>query len=336
MNDSTPPPAPSKIHTIFVGPQGLRSGWSLLIFLALLAALIISGTIIGQKAHLIPPTPTQAQLAAKASAPAVPITPAKLFIPESIQLLALLFVTFIMSRIERRPQATYGLGGPHKLKHFLTGLAWGVLFLSLLVILLTRLHLLVFDTRLLFGADALHHAAIWLAGFFLVGLLEEYFTRGYLQYTLARALTSLYQLAFKTPHSPALGFWTAALFISILFGLGHSGNPGESPIGLLSASLAAMVFCLSLWRTGSLWWAIGFHAAWNWCQSFLYGVADSGTLISSHLLSTHPQGPPLLSGGATGPEGSIYVVPILALTALIIILTLPANSLPDPTTAPTS
>ena len=109
----------------------------------------------------------------------------------------------------------------------------------------------------------------------------------------------------------ALGFWTAALLLSFGFGFVHRTNAGESPIGLLSAGLISVVFCLSLWRTGSLWWAIGFHAAWDWAQSFLYGVADSGMVIQGHLFSTHPVGRPLFSGGLTGPEGSILSCPSL-------------------------
>jgi len=84
-----------------------------------------------------------------------------------------------------------------------------------------------------------------------------------------------------------------------------------------------MVFCFSLWRTGSLWWAIGFHASWDWGQSFLYGVADSGLMVQHHFLATHPVGKPLLSGGTTGPEGSIFIIAILVLASLIILLTLP-------------
>jgi uncharacterized protein len=83
-----------------------------------------------------------------------------------------------------------------------------------------------------------------------------------------------------------------------------------------------MVFCLSLWRSGSLWWAIGFHASWDWGQSFLYGVADSGLMVQHHLFATHPEGKPILSGGSTGPEGSIYVLAVLALVVLIIFFTL--------------
>jgi len=78
-----------------------------------------------------------------------------------------------------------------------------------------------------------------------------------------------------------------------------------------------------LWRTGSLWWAIGFHASWDWAQSFLYGVADSGLMVEYHLLGTHALGTPLMSGGTTGPEGSIFVLPLLAVISFIIMFTLP-------------
>jgi membrane protease YdiL (CAAX protease family) len=85
---------------------------------------------------------------------------------------------------------------------------------------------------------------------------------------------------------------------------------------LFAVGLFGLTFIFSLWRTGSLWWAIGAHTSWNWAQSFLYGVGDSGNMIRYHLLASHPIGQPLLSGGTTGPEGSIFVLPTLALLAV--------------------
>jgi membrane protease YdiL (CAAX protease family) len=316
LESPIPPAQPSTLRRIFFGADGLRAGWSLCIFIAIFAAFISSLTFIGHRTHLLPPRPSK-------NAPAQPMAPLFGILAEAIPFLLTLFVTWIMSRIEKRPIAVYGLGGTRKLPLFFNGLAWGVVCLSILVLTLVKTGLLVIDGRLLFGSDAFRYGAVWLVGFLLVGLLEEYLTRGYLQYTLTRGLAGIYKWAFKTRHSTALGFWTAALIFSVLFGLGHGDNPGESPIGLLSAGLAAMVFCLSLWRTGSLWWAIGFHASWDWAQSFLYGVADSGTFVKYHLLATHPVGKPILSGGSTGPEGSVFVLGVLALIAIIILVTLP-------------
>jgi uncharacterized protein len=309
-----PAPPASTLRNIFIGADGLRAGWSLLIFIALMAALLKGINVIGDHLHLSSKGPTS------------DVAPSFLFIAEFPALLATLLVSWIMSKIERRPNSVYGLGGIRKIPHFFAGLAWGVTCLSLLVLTLCKTGLLVIDGRLLFGSAALRYGALWFLGFIFVGFLEEYLTRGYIQYTLTRGLAGIYKWIFNTRHSTTLGFWTAALIFSFLFGFGHGKNPGESPIGLLSAGLAALVFCFSLWRTGSLWWAIGFHASWDWAQSFLYGVADSGLKINTHLLNTHPIGKPLLSGGATGPEGSIFVLPILAIIVLIIFFTLPRTN----------
>jgi membrane protease YdiL (CAAX protease family) len=305
---------PSAIHNIFIGKDGLRAGWSLLIFIAVFAALAYCVHVIGLK--LYPPAPKTANASTE-------LSPSYGFIAELIPFLITVFVTWIMSKIERRPISVYGFGGGGKIKYFFSGMAWGIVFLSILILTLWKSGLLVIDGRLIFGSDVLRYGAIWLLAFFLVGLVEEYLTRGYVQYTLSRGLAGLYQWAFKTPHSVALGFWTSAVLLSVLFGLGHNKNPGESPIGMLSAGLAGMVFCFSLWRTGSLWFAVGLHTSWDWGQSFLYGVADSGLMAQHHLLATHPAGKSILSGGTTGPEGSVFIIAILVLMSLIILFTLP-------------
>jgi CAAX protease family protein len=318
-----PKSGPSTLYKIFFGQDGLRAGWGLLIFIVLMFAFLSGMTAFLKLTHLAP-KPHLAQSE---------IGPTFGFYAEFLPFLITLLVTWIMSKIEKRPNGVYGLGGQRPLSYFFVGLACGVTCLSLLIFTLWKTGLLVFDDRLLSSTVALHYALIWLFGFLMVGLLEEYLTRGYLLFTLTRGLAGIYAWLFKTPHSKALGFWTAAVILSILFGLGHGKNPGESPIGLLSAGLASLVFCLSLWRTGSLWWAIGFHTSWDWAQSFLYGVADSGLMVQHHLVATHAVGKPLMSGGTTGPEGSVFVLPILAIVCLIIIFTLPRTNYGDTATA---
>ena len=86
--------------------------------------------------------------------------------------------------------------------------------------------------------------------------------------------------------------------------------------------------------TGSAWWAIGFHAAWDWTQTFFYGTPDSGLAPQGHYLSTAPDGPAFWSGGKDGPEGSILVLPIILLTLLAVTLLYRRRSLPEsPSTA---
>ncbi len=311
-----PPSQSSTLRKIFIGEDGLRAGWSLLIFIAMFFAMAYCINAIGHK--LYPATSKDPKAMAEAMG-----APRFMLIGESLQFLLVLLLSWIMSKIERRPASVYGFGDSRKFSHFFAGLGWGVTCLSLLVLTLWKTGLLVIDGRVLFGSDVVRYGAIWLLGFLLVGLFEEYATRGYVQYTLTRGLAGFYRWAFETRHSAVLGFWTSALIFSYLFGFGHKSNPGESPVGLLSAGLVGFVFCLSLWRTGSLWWAIGFHASWDWAQNFLYGTADSGLVVQHRLLATHPAGKPILSGGTTGPEGSIFILAILALMTVIILLTLP-------------
>ena len=310
----------------------MRAGWGLLLFIALFAVMISLAHGITLKLHH-PTTATQ-QAVKTASKPTQvhEMSAAATLIGEGVSLLIVVLATGAMAKIERRPFGAYGLGGTRQLINFFSGLGWGILFLSLLVLALKTTGLLAFDARLLFGTSILTHGAIWLAGFLLVALLEETLLRGYLQFTLARGLGSILRAmkpSANVSESKAFGFWSAAFLLSLIFGLGHGSNPGESPLGLLSAGTAGLVFCLSLWRTGSLWWAIGFHTTWDWAQSFLYGVADSGTLIQFHLFRAHPVGRPIMSGGATGPEGSIFILPVLALVALIILFTLRRVHEPD-------
>jgi membrane protease YdiL (CAAX protease family) len=330
-----------KPSPIFFGPDGLRAGWSLLVAVALFLTLIKTSGFILRLAHIAP------------QVEAVSATPGAVLYSESLAFLIVATVAWIMSRIERRPVSTYGLGGQRRIPLLLAGAFWGLLFLSLLVLILIKAGFLIVDARLLHGTDIIRYALAWTPSFLAIAFFEEYLFRGYLLYTLSRGFAGLYRRIANPSRSASMGFWTAAFLLSVGFGLIHSSNAGESPVGLFCAAFISLIFCLSIWRTGSLWWAIGFHAAWDWAESFLYGVADSGVTVRFHLLATHPLGKPLFSGGATGPEGSLFAIPIAVLTGLIIVITLRGNgryaallpplnpsaasntgSLPDPVPAP--
>jgi membrane protease YdiL (CAAX protease family) len=308
---------PTLLRHVFFGPNGLRPGWGILLFVLLFYALVQLSFYTAVHTHLLPH-----HLPAAGTKAAIKPQPARfMLVTEALMGLSTLAATWVMGRIERR-----------KVALFTTGFLWGSGFLALLVGALWKTGLLAFDGRLLFGADVVRYGLVWLAGFVLVGVFEESLMRGYLQITLARGLASLYAMAFQaapTARAKAVGFWAAAAFISFLFGASHGSNPGESPIGLVSAGLIGLVFCLTLWRTGSLWWALGFHAAWDWAQSFVFGVADSGTMVEFHLMGTHPVGKVLLSGGATGPEGSELILVVVALVVGVVIWTLPARREPS-------
>lgn len=271
------------LRRVFVGEQGLRVGWSVLLFAAIyfcLEAALVAA--LGHFFRVDPESPIPLSLA---------------LLGESAQILIVFIATLIMARIERQRLLSYGYTDNHKLVRLVSGMVWGFLCLSVLIGVLWKAGLLVFDGRVLTGFTAWQFALGWGFVFVLVGFFEESLLRGYAQYTLSRGI----------------GFWWAALLLSIAFLLGHVGNDGETSLGLLEVFVAGFYFCISLWYTKSLWWAVGFHAGWDWAQSYFYGTPDSGLLISSHLLTTHPSGNPLWSGGTAGPEGSILILPLVTL-----------------------
>jgi membrane protease YdiL (CAAX protease family) len=110
-----------------------------------------------------------------------------------------------------------------------------------------------------------------------------------------------------------MGFWPSAVLLSLMFGFAHKGNAGESWFGEVAAGLIGLFFCLTLRRTGNLWFAVGFHFSFDWGETFLYSVPNSGTVMPGHLLNSSFQGPQWLTGGTVGPEGSVFVFLMIAI-----------------------
>jgi len=276
----------SSLRRVFVGDHGVRAGWSVLLFAATVWGLQTAmNTVLGRFVSLDVSGPARLGLG---------------LLTGSEDLLVVAAATWLMARIENRPLLAYGYTDHGKLIRLLTGGFFGFLCLSALVGVLWKAQLLVIDGLSLSGLLAWKYAVGWGFVFLLVGFFEESLLRGYAQYTLSRGI----------------GFWWAALVLSIVFALGHLGNGGESTLGLAEVGLAGLIFCLSLWYTKSLWWAVGFHAGWDWGQSYFYGTPDSGLVIKGHLLASHPAGSPLWSGGTVGPEGSPLIVPLVLMVGI--------------------
>jgi hypothetical protein len=161
-----------------------------------------------------------------------------------------------------------------------------------------------FTSAAIHGTAILTAAAAWGLAFLLSGLAEEFLFRGYGQFTL----------------TTGMGFWPSAFLLSGLFGLVHGTNGGETVLGDLSVVSFGLLLCLFLRRTGNLWCAVGFHLGYDWGQTFLYGVPNSGLLPSQNLLNASFSGPRWLTGGTVGPEASILCPIVLAIVAIVFTL----------------
>jgi uncharacterized protein len=294
---AAPAPSPQHANEIFYGPNGIRAGWRVLIFLALvvLVTLVLITPFVVMRA-------LRGGAGSQVSAGISGLTPLGLGISEATLFIIPSIAALIMARIERRKYGQYGLPVRFAFrKDFWIGLLVGFLAISGCLLGIFAFHGLQLTGLAIHGSTIASAAAAWGATFVIVGLAEEFCFRGYLLFT------------FTT----GIGFWPAAILMSALFGLAHSGNPGESKFGLFSVVLFGLLFCLILRRTGNLWWAVGFHAGWDWGQTFFYGVPDSGIPAFHNLLGSSFNGSRWLTGGTVGPEASVFTPIVLALVAIL-------------------
>lgn len=288
---SDPPPG---VKSIFIGPTGLRAGWRLLIFAVLVFVLLASFLLIRNGG-------IQGFKEAYRSEGKITVTPLLIGGSEGGAFLLVCVATLIMGKIERRKFSEYGLPLRQALKKdFWIGCSSGFLAISGTLLAMFLLHGFRITGLALRGRAILPAMAAWGIAFAVVGLCEEFLCRGYAQYTLASGI----------------GFWPAAFVMSGLFAFGHVFNPNETGVGVAAVVLFGLLHCLFLWRTGSLWIAVGFHAAWDWGQTF-YGVPDSGIAPYHSVFSSAFSGPRWLTGGIVGPEASVLCPIALLMAALV-------------------
>ena len=295
------------LTSIFRGPDGIRSGWRLLIFIALAAVpfvtiqvLLAAGGFRPDLAHELPPT--------------------VILVGESLEFLCPLFAAWVMIHLEDKAFRDYGLPRRGAFgRNFWIGSGIGLTALSVLLVGIRLGHGFYFGSVVLAARGAFYFGLVWAVAFLVVGFAEEFLFRGY-------ALATL---------SNGIGFWPAAIVLSAVFGAVHLSNLRENPTGALSAGLVGLLLCFSLRRTGSLWFAIGLHAAWDYGESFIYSVPNSGVLAQGHLLNSHfnSGAPAWLTGGSVGPEGSAFVFIVLALMFVFIDRMYPEVRFPSRATA---
>jgi CAAX protease family protein len=301
---ATPPGPVTRLRAIFWNERELRAGWRLLLFVLIFFLFLFLASGLLFLLHV--PMPTRANL-----------TPVTMFAVEGTELCAALAAAAIMSLAEGRPFGVYGLPRAGVFgARFWQGVAWGLAMITAIIFLIRAFGGFSFEVLALAARDAFRYGILWALVFLCVGFFEEFLFRGYSQFTLAMGI----------------GFWPAAVALSAGFGAVHLLNGGEDRIGALSVFVVAMFFCLTLRRTGNLWFAVGLHGAFDWGESFLYSVPDSGIVVPGHLLNTTLHGPAWLTGGTVGPEGSVMAFAVVAIAAAAFALAYPASERPAKST----
>jgi membrane protease YdiL (CAAX protease family) len=305
MSNSSLQSAETARYNMIKGPNGLRAGWRLLIFFAILFPIgyaangIVDLTMQRLHAEFFTPLGGTIVIGGLAA--------------------GLLLASWIVARIEGRTLADFGLPWRRAFcLQFWQGAAISFASLTALLLVLRLSSAFSFGSQALHGADIWKYAAAWTVPLFLSALLEDFFYRGYLLFTL----------------TTGIGFWPAAVVSSFLMGGAHYFNPGGHGLGPVAATLYCLVTCLVLRRTGDLWMPLGIHSAWNWGEVFFYGVPSSGQSAHGHLFNASFHGPAWLTGGAFGPEASWLNIVLLVIWWFVFSTWLRGVKYPNPAAIP--
>jgi membrane protease YdiL (CAAX protease family) len=277
--------APMETGTWWRGAEGVRAGWRIAIWVLLITgiALLEYGVVrlFIVLFHLPIPHPKG-------------LTPLVVCLGEGASLIPVFGASWMMGFAEGTGLTAIGLGREGGALA-LNGGALGLLSLNVLVLILVLAGAAGIQPGGMGALGDLRYGAEWLLASLLIGLFEEMLLRGYLLQALWRGL----------------GFWPAAVLTSLIFGALHGHNPGETYTGLVAVTCFGIFISLSIRYTGSLWWGITFHGLWDYGENFVFGSADSGNMTLHTFLRMAPKGNVYLSGGATGPEGSVLCLAMI-------------------------
>jgi hypothetical protein len=221
----------------------------------------------------------------------------------AIQLLTLvitLIVVFGMRRlVDRRSVLSLGLQLEGHVGQLLEGAVWGVAVIVVGFVGLLGIGVLTVaapseptNPLLLIGC---------LGVLVIVAFNEELLVRGYL-------LTNLMD---------SFNRYVALAITAVVFAAFHLFNANVSALAVINLVLAGLILGITTIHSRNLWFPIGMHLTWNFCQGPVFGFEVSG-LATPSLIGQDLVGPEVLTGGAFGLEGSIVATFLLAVATVVL------------------
>ena len=274
---------------LILGPdRKLRPIWRAILFVVLLVFVVMP--LLGRLLDLIigpaPPGPLH-------------LDPADIAIVEVFNFASALIVVALFALYERRRVDSYGMPIGEALKSpTWDGALVGVVQTAIVASAMLAFGAMKVHGVALSGATIAWSALAWLGTCLCVGISEEFIIRGYFLQTLWKAI----------------GFWPATAVVSAIFaGVHYLLKPGENFWDMIALVSFSVVCCYSVLRTGNLWFAVGFHAAYDFMQFFVIGTPNGGQIPVGRLFDATFNGPAWLTGGQLGTEASWFAVPLDAL-----------------------
>ena len=160
------------------------------------------------------------------------------------------------------------------------------------------------DIRMYFDKFELVPFIILFIAVFVQSAAEEMICRGF-----------IYQRVLRTYRGR---FWLAVLINSFFFGVIHLGNNGISAMAVVDLVVTGLLFSAMVYYFDSLWMAMAAHAGWNFTQSILAGLPNSGNVVpySVFKLDAAAARDSFFYNVAFGVEGT---VPAIAIQAVVLV-----------------
>ena len=175
------------------------------------------------------------------------------------------WVTFFLNALLKKNRPLFkaygtGLSG-NRIPELLIGLLLGF-GMNGLLILFAMMH---GDVHLYFDRFEIVPFFILLLAVFIQSAAEEIMCSGF-----------VYQRVLRTYRGK---FLLAALVNGVFFGLIHMTNDGATPIAIIDIIICGIQYSAIVYYFDSLWMAMGAHAGWNFTQSILAGLPNSGNVF---------------------------------------------------------
>ena len=116
--------------------------------------------------------------------------------------------------------------------------------------------------------------------------------------------------------------WVAIIGNALMFSLMHGFNPGVTTLALANIFFSGLLFSLFVYFFDSIWCAYGIHTGWNFTQSILLGLPNSGLVFPYSIfeLDTATATSTFAYNVEFGIEGTILSTIVLMLACLVVYL----------------
>jgi CAAX protease family protein len=116
------------------------------------------------------------------------------------------------------------------------------------------------------------------------------------------------------------GTWVGVAVSAVVFGAVHGLNPNASVAASVAIILeSGILLAAAYFATRTLWLPIGLHFGWNFAEDFIFGVRISGHAPRPAIIEGTLSGSSLWTGGAYGPEASIWAIGMAAILSGVLI-----------------